>query len=99
MVAGRLRDLGVGLPLIGAELDAMHEVHVGRTINRSVVGVMVDFARALPFHLPVNGWDSTTLRHAESLLAETPCRVTRGTGKVIFPERQAPELLAEKWSQ
>jgi hypothetical protein len=97
MVADRLRRLGIEAGLIDAELEAMGTVRVGRTRDRSVVGTLIDFEKALPYDLPVNGWDAFTLRFAEKRLAGTPCRASRPFREVIFPDQAAPKLLQERW--
>ena len=97
LVAARLRRLGVPAPIAQAEISAMAPVHVGPTRDRSVVGSMTDFAKSVPHYLEVGGWDTTTLPFVEARLAETPCRTARQRASVIFPEQEAPRLLAAKW--
>jgi hypothetical protein len=75
----------------------MASVQIAKTTDRSVVGIMVDFAKSIPFHLEVGGWDETTLPFVESRLAETPCYAGRRFEDVIFPDKKTPELLAERW--
>ncbi len=74
----------------------MTPVNVAVTQDRSVVGSMMDFAKAIPVYLPIGGWDLTTLPFIESRLAETPCRVS-GREATIFPDRATPDLLAARW--
>ena len=74
MVARRLERLGVSTPLVDAECRAMTPVRIGATADRSVLGIMVDFANAVPFYLDADGWDDSALRLVEDRLAETPCR-------------------------
>lgn len=97
IVAARLRRLGVAAFLVGAELRAMEAVAVSVTTDRSVVGIMVDFAKSIPFHLEPGGWDETTLPFIEARLAETPCHAGRRFEDVVFPERKAPALLLARW--
>ena len=97
LVATRLRRLGISTALIQAEVAAMEPVQVAATQDRSVLGSMVDFAKAIPVYLPIGGWDLTTLPFIESQLAETPCRVSGPFEATIFPKRAAPELLAARW--
>jgi hypothetical protein len=97
LVAARLRRLGIVGSLIEAEVAAMDPVCVASTQDRSVIGSMVDFAKAIPVYLPVGGWDLTSLPFVESRLAETPCRVSGPFDATIFPKRAAPELLAARW--
>jgi hypothetical protein len=64
-----LRALGVRAVDAEREQAAMAEVVFGKAVNRQVLGVMVDFAKALPFYI-----DSTPSLLALSLkLAGTPC--------------------------
>lgn len=97
MVATRLRRLGVDERLIRAELAVMDTAHVGRTLDRSITGQMVDFAKAIPYYLPMGGWDDSSLRLAEDRLAETPCLAARSFGEAILPDRAARHLLQERW--
>jgi hypothetical protein len=64
-----LRALGVPAIDVEREQAAMSAVVFGKAVNRQVLGVMVDFAQALPFYI-----DSTPSLLALSLkLAGTPC--------------------------
>jgi hypothetical protein len=75
----------------------MNPMVVGPTIDRSVVGIMVDFAKAVPYHLEPGRCDDATLRVVQERLAETPCHAGRALDGVIFPEKKAPELLMSQW--
>jgi hypothetical protein len=97
LVGGRLRRLNVPRSVIAAEQKAMESVVIGRTRDRSVVGSMVDFAKAVPFHLEPGLWNERTLEQVEDRLAETPCRASGPFDGVIFPDKRAPELLLSKW--
>ena len=97
LVAARLRRLGIPPSVVHAEIASMRPVRVGPTANRSVVGIMVDFAKGVPFHLEVGAWDDTTLPFVEAQLAETPCHAGGRFEDVIFPDRKAPELLLARW--
>jgi hypothetical protein len=97
VVGKRLRRLGVDPAIVSAEVAAMQPVAVAPTVDRSVVGIMVDFAKSVPFHLEPGAWDETTLPFVEGRLAETPCHATRPFEEVVFPERKAPELLLARW--
>ena len=97
LVATRLGRLGIAPSIVRAEVDAMRPVTVGPTADRSVVGIMVDFAKAIPFHLEPGDWDESTLPVVEAQLAETPCHVNRRLEDVVFPDRKAPELLLARW--
>ena len=97
LVAARLRRLGIPPAVVHAEIASIRPVRVGPTADRSVVGIMVDFAKGVPFHLEVGAWDDTTLPFVEAQLAETPCHASGRFEDVIFPDRKAPELLLARW--
>jgi len=97
LIGGRLRRLGVREELIRAELAAMSPVVIAATTDRSVMGTVVDFAKDIPYRLEIGGWGDTTLPFVEARLAETPCHAARRFEEVIFPEQDAPRLLAERW--
>lgn len=94
LIAARLRRLDVPDDLIIPELAAMAPVVIGRTISRSVVGVMVDFAKLIPLHLEPGAWDENTLAQVEAQLARTPCHASSRDDEVIWPDRDTPALLA-----
>ena len=96
IVADRLRHLGADSALIDAEIDAIRTIRVGRTRDRSVLGTMVDFAKVLPYYLPMDGWGEVDLMTAEEKLAETPCRCGRSQ-TVIWPHADTLRLLDERW--
>ena len=99
LVGQRLCRLGIDAATIDAELDAMSYVTVAPTADRSVVGTMVDFAFAVPYHLDPGAWSEKTLSATEDWLAQTPCRASKREERVIFPDRKAPELLYAKWAR
>ncbi len=97
IVGARLRRAGIASRLIAAEVAAMNTVTVAKTTDRSVVGIMVDFAFATGHYLPIGGWDETTLPFVEARLAETPCYVSRRESEGVYPDRDTPARLAEVW--
>ena len=97
VVDARLRHLGLNDRLIVSETGAMETVMIGPTIDRSVLGIMVDFAKGLPHYLEPGPWDETALIGVEQRLAETPCRASQRSERVIFPDSKAPELLRMQW--
>ena len=97
LVAARLRRWAIETRAIDAEQQAMAPVAIGPTVDRSVLGIMVDFAKAVPYYLEPGGWSEHTLSLVEDRLAETPCHAARSPDRVIFPDKKAPELLREKW--
>ena len=83
--------------MIAAEKRAMTPIAICPTIDRSVLGIMVDFAKSVPYLLEAGPWTQGDLCRAEDLLAKTPCHAARSFERVIFPDRKAPELLSSKW--
>lgn len=75
----------------------MDSIGVAPTNDRSVVGIMVDFAKGVPFYLDPGTWDETSLPFVEARLAETPGHAGRRFDGVVFPEQKAPELLLARW--
>jgi hypothetical protein len=75
----------------------MRPVVVAPTVDRSVLGIMVDFAKILPYFLEPGRWTINTLATVEERLAETPCHATWGGNRVICPNQRAPELLHARW--
>lgn len=96
MVETRLHRLSLPATIVGAEVAATRVAKVGRTVDRSVTGQMVDFAKALPHYLPMHGWNAALLPSVEDKLGETPCRSGRPFDEAIFPDRQAVKLLTDK---
>ena len=97
LVETRLRHCGIDSRAIEAETQAMTPVAIRPTVDRSVLGIMVDFAKSVPYHLKPGHWNEGTLRLVEEKLAETPCHAGRPFDGVIFPEKKAPEVLNAKW--
>lgn len=97
LVATRLRRMGIPLAWIDAEVRAMDGVVVAPTNSRSVNGILVQCAKALPSYLPINGWDATTLPFVEHRIAETPWHAGGRFEDTIFPDMKTPELLAAAW--
>ena len=96
IVKKRLERLGTNRSLVASEIRTMRKVLVAPTNDRSVVGTMIDFVKAVPYYLPEGGrWGERELYDAEAKLAATPCRCkSRNT---VFPDREAPTLLAARW--
>lgn len=97
LVAQRLKRMRIPDGLIAAEVAAMAPVGVAKTADRSVVGILVDFAFMIPFHLERGGWDETTLPFIEAQLAKNPCFAGRPGDQTVFPEQATPALLASRW--
>jgi hypothetical protein len=97
LVAARLRRSGLHQEIIDAETSAMGSVSIGPTVDRSVLGIMVDFARAIPFCLESGQWDDRSLRVVEDRLAETPCHASQRVERVVLPNKKGLELLQARW--
>ena len=97
LVASRLQRLGIGFDTIEAEVQAMHPVAVAPTVDRSVLGIAVDFAKAIPYYFVSTYRGAPGLAGLEDWLAETPCHAALSHERVVFPNRKAPELLLAKW--
>jgi hypothetical protein len=68
-------------------------------VDWSVLGIMVDFGKGVPYHPGAGRWDDAALSEAEDRRAETPGHAGMPWGHVVFPEKRAPELLlAAKWA-
>jgi hypothetical protein len=97
LVGARLERLGVSAHVIAAEARAMTPVVTAPTTDRSVLGIMVDFAKGIPYYIDANRWDDAALPFVESRLAETPCHAGRRQDEVVFPDKAAPALLSARW--
>lgn len=98
IVRTRLGRCRVAASAIEAEKQAMATVRIEPTLDRSVVGLMVEFARALPHHPAFGRFDETRLPSIEDWLAETPCHASGRDEDVVFPDKKAPELLQRRWA-
>ena len=98
IVEERLRRIGIDQNTLALEVDATSVVTVAKTVDRSVTGQMVDFAKAIPYYLPQSGWSEGELKAVEDRLAETPCRASGPRQGVIFPGEVAFGLLKSAWS-
>src|SRR5262245_40228568 len=97
LVGERLRRLMIDPVAVAAEVEATSVVNVGKTVDRSVTGQMVDFAKAIPCYLPEGQWNEADLKFVEDKLAETPCLASGPHKDVIFPREKAIQLLDAKW--
>jgi hypothetical protein len=97
IVEARLRQLGVHAELIAAELRAMHPVVTAATADRSVLGTLTDFAKAMPYYFDALSPGPKSLSGLEAWLAQTPCHSESIGDPVVFPDRKAPNVLRTKW--
>ena len=98
LVGDRLLRAGFDHDLIEAEKRAMSPVVITGTLDRSVIGIIVDFGHSLPYYLRGAG-DAFALHEAEDGLAETPCFAGRRVDKVVVPIDRAETLLLERWGK
>jgi len=98
IVEGRLLRMGILAEWVTSEVEAMRPVRVARTVDRSVLGSLVDFAKVISYYVPEDGWDDHALSSIEARLSKTPCRVGRRSEDVIFPRDKTVELLEATWS-
>ena len=75
----------------------MSPIRIAKTTDRSVVGILVDFAFMIPYYLANGPWDETTLPFIEAKLAKNPCFAGRPGNQTVFPEQATPALLASRW--
>jgi hypothetical protein len=97
LVKARLTRLPVNEHVVSCEVETTKVVAVDKTIDRSVLGQLVDFAKAIPCYLPEGQWGDSELRYAEDQLAETPCQCSKRDAEVIWPTRMAIRLLEAAW--
>ena len=97
MIRDRIGRLGLAPSIVDAEVQASRPVLVGKTIDRSITGQMVDFAKAVSYYVPEAGWNEAALRMVEERLAETPCLASRPFEQVVFPDKAAVRILREAW--
>jgi hypothetical protein len=97
LVGQRLGRLGVPRRLIDAELRAMAPVRLAKTENRSVLGIMVDFAKMLPHTSHRDLSDRSHLMETEEFLWGNPCFAGKSAEEVVFPRKRAPDLLRRRW--
>jgi hypothetical protein len=84
-----LGELGVQSAAIKTEEAAMTEWTYGKTISKQVLGVLVDFAKALPYYLE----DDPSLLFVALKLAHTPMSPLFKTS--VFPDRATTSLFSD----
>ena len=82
-----LRGLGISAGLIEAELDEMREVVWAKSASRRATGILVDFAKALPFYLE----DGSSLDAVAAKLSDTP--IISGSPTGLFPDQATAALF------
>ncbi len=97
VVSERLRRLGIEAELITAEVRAMRPVVTAATIDRSVLGIVVEFAKLIPHYRAANIDAHHELAGLEDWLQHTPCHAS-STAEVVFPDLEAAALLGARWA-
>lgn len=86
-----LRALDVAKDELEHEIGEMEDVAFAKTANRQVTGMMVDFAKALEFHME----HETSLLALALKLAHTPCSPFYRTEE-ISPDRKTVGLFQQR---
>lgn len=99
LVASRLRRVeGVSAQMADAEAAAMRPVVVGKTVNRSVLGALMDFKRLLSGYVWLDPMDDAALPLMEQSLEEVPWFIAgKRMEDAIQPTRFTGRLLRERW--
>lgn len=97
LVEARLRRLGVPAEFIAAELRSMHPVVTAATVDRSVLGTLNAFAKAIPYYSDAVTPEPKNLFGLEDWRAQTPCHSRSVGDRVVFPDRKALDVLRTKW--
>lgn len=97
LVEVRLQRLCVHGDVIAAELRSMVPVVTAATVDRSILGTLNDFAKAMSYYLDSVTPGSKSLAGLEAWLAQTPCHSASIGDRVVFPDRKAPDVLRAKW--
>lgn len=95
IVADRLYWLGVDQRVIDAEVSTMQPVRVAATRDRSVMGIVIQCCKEAAYHLPINGWNDSTLVEVEAYLRQTPWHASKRD--FVIPQQKAVELLNARW--
>ena len=88
LVERRLQRYGLDGVVIGAEARVMRDVVVAPTVDRSVVGIMVDFAKAVSWYLEPGQWTDAMAAHGGGSLGgdALPRKSEGGAGGVPGPQ-------------
>jgi hypothetical protein len=95
LVEARLRRLDVEPEAIAAERAAMQPVVVAPTTDRSVLGILVDYAHMLTAMRVRGGWSPANLADAEDRLAQNPCFASRPMGGAVIPGYKTPDCCVQ----
>jgi hypothetical protein len=82
-----LRSLGIPAELIEGELDQMGDVVWAKSASRRATGILVDFAKALPFYLE----DGSSLDAVSAKLSDKP--IISGSPTALFPDQATAALF------
>lgn len=97
LIEARLHRCRIDARAIAGERQAMYPIVVAPTVDRSVLGILVDFAKDVPYYLGPGHWNDEDLGMVEDRLAETPCHAGSSNKRVVFPVQKATELLHARW--
>jgi hypothetical protein len=97
LVGERLVRMGISRAVIDAEIRAMQPVRIGPTIDRTVVGAMVNYCMLVEYRGDGGNYFDMELEAEESFLWQTPMLTSRGQRAAFFPEERVRELLEQRW--
>lgn len=86
-LAALLLELKISPTAIARETAEMESVSYAATSNRQVLGLLVDFAKSVPFYLD-------NRRDVARELARTPCSPLWNSGPIISPDEATVALFA-----
>lgn len=75
----------------------MTPVRVVKTVDRSVLGIMVDFGKVVSHRLKPGFSEHADLQEAEEYLWNVPCHAGRPRDGGVWPGQKAGALLEERW--
>ena len=94
LVGDRLNRLCPESSFVDREVAAMQPVVIAKTTSRSVLGSMVEFAKAIPYYLDMAEEQDRPLDFIEDNLGRFPCHVG---GEWFYPIARANEQLQNRW--
>ncbi len=96
LVQKRLGRLPIEPSLIEAEVAAMKTVRVSKTEDRSVLGILNEFAKSMKL-IRMYYYPDRTIEELEQSLGETPCTVKTRPKEWIIPNLTTCEVLRDRW--
>jgi hypothetical protein len=89
--------MGIPADVVAKEQSEMRTVQIAKTKDRSIVGQMVDFAKAIPYILPIQDWGPNWRTHLEDQLGDTPCLCGGSSRETVWPLTAARDRLLLRW--